>query len=166
MAKSQITWCGWANVDAKVGPTLALRQPNVDLLGSPTSPMSAQRRANIGAMLTQPLGDVGPTFFCQQFTNLLDNFLPTFGQPFSNLWLLIFPCNVPKIKLDFWCLKDVQKISYFKAYFDTCLDAWHFHDILQTSGQYVCYKSDYDFIARFLLLTYLYILAWVFSRGL
>ena len=98
---------------ADVGPTSALksgrrRHYNVSL----TSFCPAQHRpnvgvtlaqpsANVGATLVQPLGDVGPTFFCQHFTNLLGNFLPTFGRPFTNLYLLILSYNVHQVRHNF-----------------------------------------------------------------
>ena len=61
--------------------------------------------------------------FLPTFANLLGDFLPTFCKPFTNFWLLIFSYNVPHIGYNFWCLKDVRKISYFKACSRTCFEA-------------------------------------------
>ncbi len=135
-------------------PTSIVRRPNI-------SSTSTQHWADVGPTFSQYWGDIGPTYgrrwanvFCQQCANILVNFSPTFCQPFTILWLLIFTYNLPQIKHNFWGLKDVQKLSYFKAFVGTCLEAWHSHNILQTSGYYVCYKSD--FVCHFLLPTYLY----------
>ncbi len=165
MSWSKTTWCS----QAEIGPTLPPKTdwhrhcsigPMSICWAAQTSgrhwanigPMLGQPSANVGATLAQPLGDVGPTFFCQHFTNLLGNFLPTFGRPFTNLYLLILSYNVHHVRHNFWCLKDAQKISHFKAYFGICFEAWHSHDILKTSRYYVCYKSDSDFVWSFSFL--------------
>ena len=122
----------WADHSQKVGSTSAGQgRLNFQLSGSP---MSAQHWATIGLMLEQPSanvdwGDVGATF---------RQHLPTFGRYFVNklvkLCLLIFVCDVLQDKPNFWCLKYVQKISYFKACFCKWLEAWHSHVIIRTSG--------------------------------
>ena len=132
-------------------------------------------------MLSQPLkksrADVGTTtsarrrFVQQAWANIglrffhLPTFSATFCQPFANL-LPTFDCWYSHARHNFLCLKGVQKMSHFKGCFGTCLYAWHFHDILEASGQYVCYKSDSDFVGCFLLLTYLYTWTWLFFRVL
>ena len=126
-----------ANLLRKAGLTLALQcRPNVDMSISPTSAMSGWHWGDVGPTFSQHWGDVGPTIgwcwanvFCQQCVNLLVNF----SQPYANL-LPTFGCWYSHIKHNFWGLKDVKKMSYFKACFGTCLEAWHLHDILKTSG--------------------------------
>ena len=117
----QITSTGRANVGPTFEEWLGRHRPyNVGPTSIGPSAQRRRRRADVGATLGQHSATVGAMLsWC------LGNFLPTFGRPFINLWLLIFPRNVLQIKHNFWCLEDVQRILYFKAYFGTCPEAWH-----------------------------------------
>ncbi len=96
-----------------------VRRPNVGDVGSTSGqrwanigPTLGQPSANLGVTLAQTLSDVGPTFFCQQFTNILGDFLPTFGWPFANLWFLIFLCMFLKLNSIFMSLRCPENIIF------------------------------------------------------
>ena len=126
----------WANIGKLLAmlATIANIGPMLDCYLSGWGPMSSQRLGDIESTFSQRWGDVGPTFFANNMPTFWSTFCQLSANLLTILWLLIFPYNVHHVRHIFSCRKDVQKMSYFKACFGTCLEAWHSHGILKTSG--------------------------------